>query len=257
MNPHAFSKVGLPDRGGKPRNEGLTMMMDVGMPLTHQESLLELLSKFIDTAKVLTTTAGLIDDNVLRRKIDLYESAGVEPFPGGMFAEFAFSRGRTGRYLDACVDAGFRLVEISQNVTNAGPEGRRELVISARERGLKVIGEVGGKSTHVGTEEMVLQAKDFLTAGAWKVLVEAREFFTNGQFDSSLWSDLTREVPASDLWMELPGSWIPGVHKFQVYETMLWLIDQVGESANVANVEADDLLKLETIRRHIGPNLEV
>ena len=33
----AFASVALPERDGKPRNQGLTMMIDWGLPVAHQK----------------------------------------------------------------------------------------------------------------------------------------------------------------------------------------------------------------------------
>ncbi|WP_349426064.1 phosphosulfolactate synthase [Microbacterium sp. LWS13-1.2] len=251
-----FAPAGLPPRAGKPRENGLTMFMDSGISLPEQRGLLDLFGQHVDAAKILTTTAGLIDGDLLRAKISAYREAGVKPFPGGMFAEYAFSVGTVEAYLDACVEVGFPLVEISQNITDAGPDGRRALVAAARARGLEVLGEVGGKTGHVGAEAMAAEARDFLDAGAWKVLVEAREFIAaDGAFDRELWDGLAQRVDASSLWVELPGSWISNVHNYQVYETMVWLVTHVGTEANIANVDSRDVMKLETIRRRIGPNM--
>ena len=64
----AFTDIPLPTRSEKPRNTGLTMMIDWGLPLGQQKDVLESASDYIDMAKVAATIPALLPEEVLKKK---------------------------------------------------------------------------------------------------------------------------------------------------------------------------------------------
>ena len=86
MQSHAF-EMAVPDTNRnfeKPRQDGLTMMMDVGMPLGMQRDWLGLIGPYVDMAKLVTGTAALYPTDYLREKLKLYREHQVKPFIGGI-----------------------------------------------------------------------------------------------------------------------------------------------------------------------------
>ena len=65
----AFTDIPLPTRSEKPRNTGLTMMIDWGLPLGQQKDVLESASDYIDMAKVAATIPALLPEEVLKKKL--------------------------------------------------------------------------------------------------------------------------------------------------------------------------------------------
>ena len=91
----------LPERTGKPRNSGLTMVMDKGLSVREAEDFMSVGSEYTDFVKLGFGTS-LITPG-LKEKIRIYRKAGVVPYFGGtlfeafiirdMFSEFV-------KYLD-------------------------------------------------------------------------------------------------------------------------------------------------------------
>ncbi|CAN5871685.1 phosphosulfolactate synthase [soil metagenome] len=255
MNP-AFSFIGVPKQTAKPRASGLTMMIDFGVPLNAQRDVLAVGADFIDLAKVAVGISGIIDEDVLVEKLSAYRDAGVEPFPGGMFAEMAYSQGQIGEYYEECARVGYRLIEISDNVIHFTPVERTDLIRRAVEdHGFKVLGEVGSKHAKTDAATLVTDATESLSAGAWKVFIEAAEFVSENGFDQMLATKLLEEVGGHNILFELPGKWIANVHLHEIHQMMVWLISEIGADVNIANVAPEDVIALQTLRAGVGVNM--
>jgi phosphosulfolactate synthase len=250
-----FPGVPIHERATKPRDTGLTMMIDWGLPLTFQSDLVELSGSFMDLAKVAVGLSGILPLDKLRAKIQHYQANGIEPFPGGMYLEYAFAHQAEDEYWEGCTAAGYRLIEVSDNAIPLGAPTKARLIRAASERGFRVLGEVGSKHVATGVEALIEDVRGCLEAGAWKVLVEAAEMFAEGQFRSELIEDLARVVDPSQLMWELPGSWIPDVHEHQVHSLAVWLIEHLGTDTNIANVMPMWVAELETLRMDVGVSM--
>ena len=75
----------LPQRTQKPRNNGITSIHDVGIPLKELESILFSYSDYLDIAKFGVGSA--IVEPKLKEKINLYKSFSVIPYFGGTLFE--------------------------------------------------------------------------------------------------------------------------------------------------------------------------
>ena len=88
----------------------------------------------------------LLSNEQLRGKIGHYQEHGIEPVPGGQFLEYAEIEGVMDRYLPAVVEAGYRWVEVSDNLAPVGLDWKEKTIrLAAEEFGLNVFGEVGKK----------------------------------------------------------------------------------------------------------------
>lgn len=254
----AFSMMEIPGRSPKPRTEGVTMMVDWGLPPGAQRDILGFASEFIDLAKVAISISGLISEDALVHKILAYREAGVEPFPGGMFVELAYKQGKVPQYYQECRRVGYRLVEVSDNVVHFSEEVRERLIRQAvEEYGLRVMGEVGSKHVETDPQTLIADIRASLKAGAWKVLVEAAEFVSEDGLDTSLVEALLGEVDPADLMFELPGTWLANVHAHQIFRMMIWLVENVGPDVNIGNVTHEDIIPLETLRAGVGVTMKL
>ena len=78
----------LPYRDPKPREKGLTMIMDKGLSIRQAEDLLSLNHEFIDIIKLGFGTSILTPN--ISQKIKLYQKNGIIVYPGGtLFEVFA------------------------------------------------------------------------------------------------------------------------------------------------------------------------
>jgi phosphosulfolactate synthase len=248
----AFLGVPSYQRPGKPRDTGITMMIDWGLPVGLQTDILDMAGALVDLAKIAVGVSGVLPLITLRTKIEAYRRADVDAFPGGMFLEYAHASGRAAEYFDGCAEAGYRMVEVSDN---AVPLSRREktgLIQTALNRGMRVLGEAGSKHTRTSPSGLAEDITACLEAGAWKVFVEAAELFEEGAIRGDLLDHLTGRIDQSQVIWELPGSWISGVHSHQIHQLQVWLIEHLGPEVNVANVDPLAVVALETLRRGIG-----
>ena len=101
MAPHIFAGLDGAERPEKPRDRGLTMVVDWGLGPNAQEDLLSIGADHFDFAKLAVGVSRLLPNSRLRSKIAQYRERGVEPFPGGQFLEYSEVHGQTDLYLPA------------------------------------------------------------------------------------------------------------------------------------------------------------
>jgi phosphosulfolactate synthase len=238
----------LAGRSAKPRTAGQTMVLDKGLGLSHTGDLLELAAPYIDYMKLGFGTPALYRAELLKAKIELIRSHGVEPYPGGTFLEVAWVQGKLPDYFTACERLGFRLVEVSDGTITLSAEERQAVIRSAQDRGLTVITEVGKKAGEVELDPVfaLRQISADLEAGAVKVIVEGREtgqgaglYDMQGRVKGETLEVLAVGVadPATLLW-ETPAK-----------EQQQALISRFGPNVNLGNIAPADVIALEALRR--------
>jgi phosphosulfolactate synthase len=239
----------------KPRRRGLTMMIDQGLPAAYVVDLTAMAGNYIDLAKIKTGTARLYPEAVLRRKLDAYKSHGITPFIGGQFHEYVLATegaSATPRFYAEAKRIGFGAIEISDNVVPLTDADRRIHIRAARDAGLEVFGEVGGKDRRSRPEELIAQADVCLAAGARLVLVEAAELVLDGQPDRPMLDALRRGLDPEKIMIELPGAWIAGVRSCDIEALKKILVLEFGPDVNVANVSHDTVIDFEATRTGLG-----
>ena len=252
---YGFSGIPIASLGNKPREKGITMMKDDGLGLGATEDMLQTVGEYLDLAKLVTGTSALLPLKHLQKKISLYQEYDVEPFPGGMFLEYAHYQGKVKEFFEGCVEAGYRLLEVSDNALPFDDQTRERLVKTAgADYGLKVLGEVGNKHVCTDVKKLVTSIELCLQAGCWKVLVEAAELYVDGVFQEDLIAGIRENIPIEKIIFELPGEWIHDIHAHQVYTLKLWLMDKIGTDVNLANVEPKDILTTAALRAQIHAN---
>ena len=237
----------LPGRSTKPRTRGQTMVIDKGMGLTETRELLELASDYVDYIKLTFGTSAFYSTRLLKQKISLVKSYGVEIFPGGTFLEIAVLQNRLDSYLERALELGFTFIEVSDGTIEMSPEIRRQAIMNAVALGLGVISEVGKKDPREYTPEKRMQeqiAAD-LEHGAQKVIVEGREsgkgvviYDDQGGIRVEDLERLLRGVPSLDsiLW-EAP-----------LKNQQEHLIKRLGPNVNLGNIQPSDVLGVEALR---------
>lgn len=252
----AYAEIPVPGCPAKPRPCRVTMMIDWGVPLGAQQDVLRLAGAYVDLAKIAVGLSRLMARPYLEEKISLYQAYRLEPFPGGMFLEYAYYHGKAEAYLRATRDLGYKYVEISDNAIRFPGNTKYALIRQAvEEYGLTVLGEVGSKHETTTPARLVTDTRRCLDAGSWKVFVEAAEFFVNGEFRADLSHAIAADLPLERMIVELPGKWIRNIHLHQIHRLMVQLIDSLGPDVNIGNVEPEDVLVLESLRQGIGVNI--
>ncbi|HMQ56583.1 MAG TPA: phosphosulfolactate synthase, partial [Anaerolineae bacterium] len=161
----------------KPREQGLTMVLDRSLGWRATQDLLELAGDYIDQIKFSFGTSVFLSEALLRRKIDLIRSYGIDVFPGGTLMEAALVQGVYPSYVRRAKALGFTALEISDGTITMSRQTRNEAIKRALDAGLKVITEVGKKdpTIYLPPAELCDQMAGDLAVGADKVIIEARE----------------------------------------------------------------------------------
>ncbi|WP_366923516.1 phosphosulfolactate synthase [Metallumcola ferriviriculae] len=234
-------------RQGKPRDNGLTMIIDKGLGLTETRELLDLAADYIDSIKLGFGTSAFYSHALLAEKIRLVTSYGVDIFPGGTFLEVAVLQGKLPHFLDTAKDLGFTAVEVSDGTINMPQRFRTAAIKEALKRGFKVVAEVGKKDPRdmLETDRICEQIEKDLEDGAFKVIVEGRE---SGK--GVVIYDSQGAIKDEDLRKLLDNIKDP--------DRILWeaplkaqqqaLIMQFGPNVNLGNVQPNEILALEALR---------
>ena len=94
MNSHFFEGLDGVERQSKPRDRGLTMVIDWGIGMHKQEDLITAAADYFEFAKIAVGISRLLSNDLLATKLRKYREHQIEPFPGGMFLESAEVRGK-------------------------------------------------------------------------------------------------------------------------------------------------------------------
>ncbi len=247
-----FSQIPIPERQSKPRSQGLTMMIDWGLPLGLQRDCIETNGFYVDEAKIAAGIPRVMPADLLKKKIELYRNHQIPCFPGGLFTELAIAQGNYEQFLEEALKAGFRAIEVSDNLlTLSAGDKRRHIRRAAEDFGLTVMGEVGRKEGSLSGDELIADVENCLEAGATLVLLEAHELF-HGEIRQDVIEALTRRVPEKKLMFELPVVVLPDVTREYKHRVCAWLVRHFGTEVNLANVEWDEIYFTEIVRRGMG-----
>ncbi len=252
LNETAFQCVAIPGFPEKPRQTGLTMVLEYGLGLPYQKGFVETAGRFVDMVKFATGVSRILPRAVLTRKIDLYRENGIYCFPGGQFFEIACLQKRGTDFLAEVKSVGFSHVEISENCIEISSDEKADFIRRAVDMGLVVLGESGKKLDTGDTGAMVEDIRNCLDAGAWKVFVEAAELIRDGELNLDLVTELTREVDVGSMIFEIPGAWMEGMTFSAQYRFWKLLIHHLGPDVNLANIQAEELLRLSVMRLGLG-----
>ena len=101
----------VPERTSKPRNSGLTMVMDKGLSLRQAEDLITLNADRIDLLKLGFGTSIITPG--IKDKVKLYQDAGIDVYCGGTLFEAFFIRKSLNDYLKFIDSLGLTCLEVS------------------------------------------------------------------------------------------------------------------------------------------------
>jgi phosphosulfolactate synthase len=232
----------------KPRRSRWTIPSDLSIPLREQEDLLQVMLDIIDRSK-FTDHVGLIarlDPNLIIKKNQLYREKGVPTFPGGIPFEIAYLQNKVKSYFQGLFELGFSGVEISEDTIPPIPiKNRMEMIKTAKRIGLEVFTEVGKKfpDAPLVLQEAVDGIKRDIDAGATKVAIE--------NADIVLWKEkapgnlvkIAELAGIDNIIFEVgPIGW-PGLGG--------WLLREVGSEINVENIDMDQVIRFELMRRGV------
>ena len=124
----------LPDRGSKPRNAGVTMVMDKGLSMREAENLIETSGDLIDLLKLGFGTS--IVTKSLADKIKRYHDNNIMVYFGGTLFEAFYVRGMLEDYLRLVDKFKLETIEVSDGSIVMSSDEKCEVIarLSKKER---------------------------------------------------------------------------------------------------------------------------
>lgn len=237
-----FSLLYLPERSKKPRQNGLTMVMDKGLSTGEAEHLVESGSEYFDLLKLGFGTA-LITPN-LEKKLAIYRQGGLRPYFGGTLFELFYVRNQVDQFKKMLDHYKLDLLEISDGSIHLPHEAKLKY-IEEFSKNFTVLSEVGSKikGVHIPDDEWVAMMKTELSTGAWKVIAEARESGTigiyneDGSANKQLIQDIVDHVNTDNVIWEAP-----------VKNQQAFFIKLLGANVNLGNIATNEVIALEALR---------
>jgi phosphosulfolactate synthase len=232
----------LPERPVKPRNSGITMVMDKGLSIREAEDFISVGSEYTDYVKLGFGTSLITPgyDN----KITIYKKAGIIPYFGGTLFEAYIIRDMFREYIEFLDKHEIEMVEVSDGSFDMDHSRKLEFIKTLSKRG-RVISEVGSKKKEViyTPDQWVSMMKSELDAGSVKVIAEARESGTTGIYneDGSVNNDIinaiSEHVKLENVIWEAP-----------LKSQQAWFIKHFGANVNLGNIAPNEIIPLESLR---------
>ncbi len=232
----------LPERSGKPRKTGLTMVMDKGLSVAEAANMADVAAHLVDFVKLGFGTSAIT--NRLEEKVKIYRDAGIRVYLGGTLFEAFLIRGMTDEYRKLVDKLGLDTVEISDG-SMALPHEEKCKLIRLFSPDFTTISEVGSKdaAVHLDNSVWIAQMKAELEAGAFKVIAEAREsgnvgiYNNSGKAETDLIDQIAQAVPVESIIWETP---------LKAQQT--WFIKKFGTNVNLGNIASGEVIATETLR---------
>jgi phosphosulfolactate synthase len=232
----------VPPRSRKPRRQGLTHVLDKGLPVEELTAALGACGPYVDVWKFGWGTAYL--DPGLPAKLGVLRDHDVVACTGGTLLEVAWHQGVVAEYLAWAADLGFPCVEVSSGVAPIGAREKASLIQAVAAR-FVVVAEIGSKdpAAPVTPEAWAAAARADREAGAAWVVTEGRESGTVGLFTGS--GDVRGEV--ADAVVAAVG---PECVVFEAprKEQQAWLVRRFGADVGLGNLAPAEVLGVEALR---------
>lgn len=232
----------IPERTEKPRDSGMTMVMDKGLSLRQAEDFLEVSGIYTDIIKLGWATSYVTPN--LKEKLNLYRQAGIPFYFGGTLFEAFIIRNQYDDYCRMLDKFCLEYAEVSDGSINIEHDVKCEYIRKLSQR-ITVISEVGSKDVQkiFAPYKWIQLMKAELEAGSYKVIAEAREsgnvgiYRDSGEVRQGLVDEILTQIPADKIIWEAP-------QKAQ----QVWFIKLLGSNVNLGNIAPADMIPLETLR---------
>lgn len=226
-----------------------TMVLDKAIGYNTLDDMLTMTGEYFNLVKYGWGTSILIDEDIIRNKNDLYHTYDIKTYPGGTLFELAYKYGQIDEYFDTLDKLNFNAVEISNGSTDIPEDDRCDIIKRAKQLGFFTLSEVGKKNPQLDqeyTEEKRVELinKD-IESGSDLVIIEGRESGKNiGIYDNSgnikedTFKTIINNTKKDKILWEAPN-------KNQQIDLILTL----GNDVNLGNINSNDIISLETLRR--------
>jgi phosphosulfolactate synthase len=233
----------LPARSAKPRATGITIVIDKGLSTNQAENLLSAAESHVDFIKLGFGTA--LFTGRFEQKLALYRTSGIPVFFGGTIFEAYAVRNQFNDYLRLLDTNQITYAEVSDGSLRMTSERKCDYIEKLSTH-VKVFSEVGTKSdaSSLTVTEWIRGIKSELEAGATHVIAESRESGTagvckpNGDVRVDLIFEIVKHVSNDRLIWEAPTK-----------KQQAWMVNTFGANVNLGNIQPDDVISLEALRR--------
>lgn len=237
-----YPLLNIPERTAKPRQKGLTMVMDKGLSLRQVEDFLEVSGVYTDIVKLGWATSHVTPN--LKEKLALYKSAGIPTYFGGTLFEAFIIRNQFKDYQRVLDLYGMEYAEVSDGSIEIEHDIKCNY-INELSKQVTVISEVGSKDAAkiFAPYKWIKLMQAEIEAGSWKVIAEAREggnvgiYRGSGEVREGLVDEILTQIPEETIIWEAPQK-----------EQQVWFIKLIGANVNLGNIAPAEVIPLETIR---------
>ncbi len=237
-----FNLTQIPERTSKPRNHGLTMVMDKGLSVEEAKNFLSAASPHVDIVKLGFGTSFVTPN--LREKIELYQKANIPVYFGGTLFEAFLIRNQFDEYVKVVKDYGISYMEVSDGSITIPHAEKCGYIEKLTKHGL-VLSEVGSKDAEhiIPPYKWIELMRAELEAGASYVIAEAREggnvgiYRGSGEVREGLVQEILTQIPAEKIIWEAPQK-----------DQQLYFLELVGCNANLGNLAPHEVIPLEAMR---------
>jgi phosphosulfolactate synthase (CoM biosynthesis protein A) len=255
---NAFDFLRMNEREGKPRQRGVTEIRGPYysvMGKRYLSDVLETMGKYVDSLKFAGGSFTLMPDEALKSIIETAHAHDVMVSTGG-FIEYVLTQGpdAVDKYIEACREVGFDIIELSGGFISIPTDDWLRLVERVQKAGLKAKPEVGiqfgaGGDTAAGElqaegtrdpEWMIEQARRFIDAGAYMVMIESEGITENADpWRTDVPAEVINSLGLEKVMFEAADP-----------EVFAWYVKNYGAEVNLF-VDHSQIVQVETLRRGI------
>ena len=227
----------LKEREEKPRQKGITMVLDKGLGLETAESLMNISGDYVDYLKFGWGTSIVHEQDIIKDKVAMYKSHNITPYTGGTLFELAYMNDKLEEFFQEAHDLGFEAIEVSDGSTTISHDKKLECIESAKKD--------PGLDKELSLDERIEYMQNELEAGSSLIIVEAREGGKNiGIYDKA---GNAKEDEIDYILDNFDGNKI--LWEAPNKDQQVFFILKLGNDVNLGNVSTDDITSLETLRR--------
>lgn len=237
-----FNLSQIPERTAKPRNDGITMVMDKGLSIPEVHNFMEVTGPHVDIVKLGFGTSFVTPN--LKEKIKVYQSYNIPIYFGGTLFEAFLIRNQFDDYINVCKEYGISYMEVSDGSITI-PHAEKCGYIEKLTKHGTVLSEVGSKdAAHIiPPYKWIELMRAELNAGSSYVIAEAREagnvgiYRGSGEVREGLVQEILTQIPGEKILWEAP-------QKAQ----QLYFIELLGCNVNLGNIAPTEVIPLEAMR---------
>ena len=237
-----FGLSQIPERTNKPRQKGMTMVMDKGLSIEEVKRFLSSSGSYVDVVKLGFGTAYVTPN--LKEKLKVYRSQNIPIYFGGTLFEAFVIRNQLDDYIGICKEFNVDYIEVSDGCIDIPHEQKCRHIAELTKHAI-ILSEVGIKdASHIMPPYKWIELmKKELDAGSTYLITEAREsgnigiYRGDGEVREGLVDEILTAIPGEKIIWEAPRK-----------DQQLYFIELLGHNVNLGNISPYEVIALEAMR---------